>query len=191
MTLNDGVLLYHGSYAPIQTIDLSLCAEGKDFGKGFYLTDNLAQAENFVSNSLKKAKNVKKIPNEQNFGYVMTYKFNMPRQAVPSFVFETTSKEWLWFVAVNRRAKMAQKFKEVLSKELFEAEIVTGKIANDTTNPTIMAYLDGLYGDIKSDTAINFAINQLMPHRLNDQYCFLTERAISCLELVEVTRYEQ
>ena len=36
MILKDGMLLYHGSYAPIDKIDLSMCASGKDFGKGFY-----------------------------------------------------------------------------------------------------------------------------------------------------------
>lgn len=35
MKLEDGMLLYHGSYAPIDTIDLTVCASGKDFGQGF------------------------------------------------------------------------------------------------------------------------------------------------------------
>lgn len=121
--LEDGMILYHGSYAPINKIDLSLCAQGKDFGKGFYLTENFEQAKKFIGTSLRKAKNI-------------------------------------------------------------------GKIANDTTNPTIMAYLNGLYGDVKSDTAINFAISRLMPDNLKNQYCFLSERAVSCLEFVEVNRYD-
>ena len=121
--LEDGMILYHGSYAPINKIDLSLCAQGKDFGKGFYLTENFEQAKKFIGTSLRKAKNIR-------------------------------------------------------------------KIANDTTNPTIMAYLNGLYGNVKSDTAINFAISRLMPDNLKNQYCFLSERAVSCLELVEVNRYD-
>ena len=36
MNLEDGMLLYHGSYAAIDTIKLSKCASGKDFGRGFY-----------------------------------------------------------------------------------------------------------------------------------------------------------
>ena len=38
MKLKDGMILYHGSYTPVQNIDLTKCAAGKDFGKGFYVT---------------------------------------------------------------------------------------------------------------------------------------------------------
>lgn len=35
MTLQDGMALFHGSYAPIESIDLTQCSAGKDFGSGF------------------------------------------------------------------------------------------------------------------------------------------------------------
>ena len=85
---------------------------------------------------------------------------------------------------------MADEFRTDLNKELLNSEIIIGKIANDTTNPTLIAYLNGLYGNVKSQTAIQFAINQLMPDKLKEQYCFLSERAIACLEFVEANRYE-
>ena len=62
MKLEDGMLLYHGSYAQIDTIDLTVCATGKDFGQGFYLTESLGQARSFIKNSIRKAKGVGKIP---------------------------------------------------------------------------------------------------------------------------------
>ena len=37
MTLEDGITLYHGSYTEIDSVDLSKCLRGKDFGKGFYI----------------------------------------------------------------------------------------------------------------------------------------------------------
>jgi len=37
--------LFHGSNIPIEVIDFSFCHKGKDFGRGFYLSDNLEQAE--------------------------------------------------------------------------------------------------------------------------------------------------
>ena len=46
MKLNDGLLLFHGSYTPVENIDLKLCDPGKDFGQGFYLTSDLNQAQN-------------------------------------------------------------------------------------------------------------------------------------------------
>ena len=75
---------------------------------------------------------------------------------------------------MNRRYEMADEFRTDLNKELLNSEIIIGKIANDTTNPTLIAYLNGLYGNVKSQTAIQFALNQLMPDRLKEQYCFLT-----------------
>lgn len=191
MILKDGTLLYHGSYAAINKIDLAKCADGKDFGKGFYLTDDLEQAKRFIKNSLIKAKNEKKIPENQNFGYVTTFRYNAPKEDIPTYIFETVDNDWLWFVAMNRRYEMAKEFRERLKNELLSAEIVIGKIANDTTNPTLMAYLNGLYGDVESETAIRFTINQLMINRLKDQCCFLSEHAILCLKCVEAKKYER
>jgi len=64
-----------------------------------------------------------------------------------------------------------------------------GKVANDKTNITITAYLNGLYGNITSDRAVNFAIEELLPNQLEDQYCFLTQKAVDCLRFQEARRY--
>lgn len=39
------MILYHGTNIDIQLIDLVLCRPYKDFGKGFYTTDILEQAQ--------------------------------------------------------------------------------------------------------------------------------------------------
>jgi len=191
MILKDGMILYHGSYTAINKIDLSKCSDGKDFGKGFYVSDNLKQAKGFIKTSLIKAKGLKKIPESQNYGFVTAFRYHAPKDDIPFFAFDSAGVDWLWFVSMNRRHEMADDFRDNLKKELLSSEIVIGKIANDTTNPTIIAYLNGLYGNIKSETAIQFAISQLMPDRLKEQCCFLSERAISCLEFVEAKRYDE
>ncbi|MBQ9537815.1 MAG: DUF3990 domain-containing protein [Treponema sp.] len=43
------VILYHGSTVEIKEIDLSLSKPNKDFGKGFYLSDNFVQAYELAS----------------------------------------------------------------------------------------------------------------------------------------------
>ena len=43
---------------------------------------------------------------------------------------------------------------------------------------------------ILSEKAIKIAIDQLMPEHLIDQYCFLTQRAIDCLEFQEARKYD-
>ena len=39
------MILYHGSNVEIHEIDLTKSARGKDFGQGFYLSENEKQAE--------------------------------------------------------------------------------------------------------------------------------------------------
>lgn len=71
----------------------------------------------------------------------------------------------------------------------FTSEIIIGKIANDTTNPVITTYLNGLYGSLEDENAAKMAISLLLPNRLKDQYCFLSQQAVNCLEVIEVRKY--
>lgn len=190
MKLTDGMLLYHGSYAPVEKVDLNKCDAGKDFGRGFYLTADKKQAQNFIKTSLLKAKVRKVISDNQNYGYVTCYRYRTISNDIPVFEFSDANTEWLWFIALNRRNKLAEALSSVINKTIFNSEIIIGKIANDTTNPVITAYLNGLYGEVSDERSAEIAISLLLPNRLKEQYCFLTERAINCLETVEVYRYE-
>jgi len=84
MKLQDGMLLFHGSYVPVENIDLSKCFGGKDFGRGFYLTSDRWQARTFISSSLRKAqrnnnalKNQRKIRNSATFRLSATTATNL------------------------------------------------------------------------------------------------------------------
>ena len=52
--LDNGLLLYHGSYCEVRKPELEKCARRKDFGKGFYLTSSKKQAINFLKTSIAK-----------------------------------------------------------------------------------------------------------------------------------------
>ena len=185
--MKDGMLLFHGSYVPVENIDLSKCFSGKDFGRGFYLTSDIWQARKFFSSSLRKAQRNGDAPKNQKFGYVSTFRYHDNKLAV--YEFETTDRDWLWFIAVNRRRELAKPLIAKIDKALFNAEIIVGKVANDNTNPVIATYLNGLYGDFMTDKAIMSAIELLEPNNLSDQFCFLTKNAVKCLEFVEARKY--
>lgn len=187
MKLQDGMLLFHGSYRPVESINLNKCNWGKDFGRGFYLTSDAWQARNFINSSLRKAKNSGDAPIQQKFGYVSSFIFH--DNGLATYQFETADREWLWFVALNRRRGLAQVLKPKINKAIFNAEIIIGKVANDNTNPVITTYLEGLYGDYIAEKTIKTAVDLLMPDNLSDQFCFLTERAVQCLEFVEARKY--
>lgn len=187
MRLRDGMVLYHGSYAAVQYPDLAKCAPGKDFGRGFYLTSGEEQARRFIRTSLKKARGVGAVSAGQTHGYVSSFRLN-GAEGLSVFEFRTADVEWLRYVASNRRPEIAQRLMAEAQVGPDGADVIVGKIANDTTNAVITTCLNGLYGGIETESAANIAIGMLLPNRLKDQLCFRTERALGCLVLEDVTR---
>lgn len=126
----------------------------------------------------------------QAHGFVSSFVYRAPSNPLRVYEFPTADEQWLWFVASNRRADLAKEFAPRLDAVLRDADVVVGKIANDATNPVITAFLSGLYGPLSDQSATNTAISLLLPERLKNQYCFLTQRAVDCLEPLEVIRCE-
>ncbi len=72
--MEDGLILYHGSYCEVSEPDLSKCAKKKDFGQGFYLTTSREQAESFVKTSIVKALASGTLETSQSYGYISVFK---------------------------------------------------------------------------------------------------------------------
>ena len=167
--------LYHGSYCEVPVPDLSKCAGYKDFGRGFYLTSSRAQAENFAKISTGKAIAGKRIP-PQNFGVVNIYTCADPGELL-LFDYPDADAQWLHCVVAHRRNRY---FPELI-RRMAAYDVISGKIANDDTNITITAYLDGLYGEIGTERADEICISLLLPERLKNQFCFRTEKSLQTL----------
>ena len=179
LNLLDGMTLYHGSYCEISCPDLEKCAPYKDFGRGFYLTASYEQARKFIGTSLKKAKSQKLIDENQTYGVISTFKFHAADN-LEIKIYEEADSEWLHCIVAHRKKKT---FPEVVER-LKSYDIVVGKIADDATNVTILAYMAGIYGNIGSKEADDFCISRLLPERLDGQYCFRTMEALSCLTYI-------
>lgn len=112
--LEDSMLLYHGSYVSIPSIDLSRCMGGLDFGRGFYLTTSYEQAYNYVQLSVRKAKHLRAVPEDFDLldGQISVYKFHYDPNILAYF-FQEPSIEWLHFVAANRKKDL---FPQLLKK---------------------------------------------------------------------------
>lgn len=184
------IKLYHASYVPVETIDLTKCERSKDFGQGFYLTTDIDQAKAFIKTSCLKAIRKGEISSEHRYGYISCFNFDDLSADVRTFSFESADKDWLYFIAVNRRSELSYVLSKYIPSSLPEAEIISGKIANDTTNPVLTAFLSGLYGPVESEQAAKTAISLLLPDRLKDQYCFKTEKAVSLLTYEGSVKYE-
>ena len=136
--LQDGMLLYHGSYIGIPAIDLNRCFGGLDFGRGFYLTSSYEQAYNYVQLSVRKAMRIGTVPKDFNpeDGQISVYKFHYDPNIL-AYCFHGASVEWLHFVAANRKKDL---FPQLL-KKYGTIDIIGGKIADDQTAHTLQQYI--------------------------------------------------
>lgn len=177
--IEDGLILYHGSYCEVSEPDLSKCAKKKDFGQGFYLTTSREQAESFVKTSIVKALASGTLETSQSYGYISVFKLISSKQ-LRVYIYEEANVDWLHCIAAHRKKKL---FPEV-EVEMSKYDIIVGKIADDATNSTLTAYIGGVFGLAGNKEADDFCIRQLLPNKLKDQYCFKTSRAIECLNFI-------
>lgn len=118
--------LFHGSNVKVNEIDLSKSKPNKDFGKGFYLSDNENQAMEMASFK------------SMLLGGVPTITvFELDDKALRSSslkvkIFEDYSEEWADFVFANRDGYPTEEY-----------DIVYGPIADDKVGLQIRKLKDG------------------------------------------------
>lgn len=156
--------LYHGSTVVIDKIDLSVSKPNKDFGKGFYLSDNEQQAYEMAS---YKAAQLDMEPVVNVFEFderILTDSFsplNIKR-------FDNYCKEWAEFVFANRS-------NENSGIPIHCYDIIYGPIANDRVGLQIRNYMEH---NIDLET---FLERLKFIRGITFQYFFGTERAINLL----------
>jgi hypothetical protein len=159
------MILYHGTNADIEAIDLTKGLQFKDFGKGFYLTPNRETACRMAQ---KRAR---------LFGGTATLiTYELDDSAMQSDlklkVFpENASVEWLLFVDANRDRKSQQ--------PVHDYDIVVGPIADDGVVLQLTNYREGIYSPEE-------AARLLQDRYLDQQYYFGTERALNYLHKINV-----
>ena len=179
IALSNGMLLYHGSYTAVERIDLAKCRAGKDFGKGFYLTGDYEQARSFIPTSMKKILMEGYPVSNPSVGYVSVFRV-CDISALRTFCFQDADREWLHFVAYNRKTILFPEYADTYKTY----QVIGGKIANDQTARTLQLYVSGAFGEPVSKEADAFAIQQLLPNRLGDQYCFRDDAAVRQLVFI-------
>lgn len=159
------MILYHGSKYKFDEIDLSKCKDGKDFGKGFYLTRNLQQAIKWAKRNDGK-------------GFLYSYEFNEEclEESSSFFIRKLTKydKEWADFVCKCRL-------------ELYETrdDIIYDRMA-DSKFFILTSALERYYYHQISLKQLLFVAR--FTDESYDQYCFKTEKA--CKQLKPIKRME-
>lgn len=156
------MILYHGSNINITQIDLGISKVGKDFGCGFYLSADKAQALELAERKTEQL----------GIGTptLNTYRFDescLHNSSLSVLEFQEYSKEWAEFVLMNRHNRTR------VSSHCYD--IVIGPIANDAVGYQIRRFTSGLID-------MNKFLDELKYMKgVTIQYFFGTERAIEYL----------
>jgi len=158
--------LYHGSTEIVQFPTIQDSQRLLDFGKGFYTTTNVDQAEkwalikrNRLSAEAKSFVNVYQI--DDQLLHDVKYKVKQ---------FNEANEEWLDFVVNNRKEDKFHNY-----------DIVLGAVANDTLYKTLSLYETGIL--TKQETIIRLKV-----HKLFDQLSFHNNNLMN--EINFVSYYE-
>ena len=168
------MLLYHGSYAEIKTLDLAYGRFNLDFGKGFYVTGLKEQAEKWARRRASMIKLVENIENPEPV--VSIYDFDVDRPDLNIRRFTGYTEEWLDFVVSNRGAE-----EEKVDNEY---DVIFGNIANDDVAAVVDDYMRLLSKGRLDSSGKQFFLNQLQYSKPNDQFCIVTEKALNILFFV-------
>lgn len=153
--------IYHGSNQIVIRPNLLSGRKFLDFGGGFYATSDFSQAASWAVSKTSRIKSGRPTVNVYELD-----DFALANLKVLKF--DEPNKEWLEFVVANRKGLIPRP----------DYDIVAGPIANDSTLFVINNYISGVIDEYT-------ALSLLLPQKLKDQYAFLSERALNCLEFVE------
>ena len=165
--------LYHGTDAFFERPDLSMCRPFKDFGKGFYLTPDLAVAKRMAERCVERS-DWQGAPK-----YVYVYDFDdsdLSTLNVRRFT-PVINEEFAMFVMANRRLRTSATDHNRDNRY----DIVVGPIADDRMGVLFRRFEDG-------EVTLEYLINELKFKRLTIQYSFHTSTALLKLAMKEVRR---
>jgi len=159
------ITLFHGSIDLFTEINILKGKPYKDFGKGFYTTQNRNHA---VSLALRNQRIEEMRLRQQNLksnvnAYLYTYELDTSQLTGSSVKeFRDADKDWVLFVLANRRN----------NDKTHTYDIIIGPTADDDTRLCLRAYFAGAYGEVASDKAINTLLDNIEPDNLPQQIYF-------------------
>jgi hypothetical protein len=152
--------VYHGSDVKIETVDLSKCRIGTDFGRGFYVTGILKQAED-IAVRVASWHDATPVVTEFDFN-----EYAFEDRDFKVLRYDGYTDEWLDFIVRNRAS--------INSKPMHDYDIVEGPVANDDIAARIYDYLNG-------DVTKEKFIEELRFKKPMHQICFCTTASLQML----------
>ena len=166
---------HHGTNKVIGAINLGYSRSRTDFGKGFYLGNNLGVVRKWaISQSMAT-----ETPTVMRYT-LNDILFNLNDNGLNRLWFTSPTVEWLNFVRDNRKVDTQN---VVNTEPRHDYDIVYGPIANDRVVDVVDEYVDGLI-------TVEEAIQRIKVMPSVFQMSFHTPLAISCIDQT-LTEYQQ
>lgn len=159
------LVIYHGTVADFDEIDLYKSKNKRDFGRGFYTTVLEKQATEWAYR--------KSLRDKKTEYYVYRYAF-VRDESLDIKHFDALNKEWLEFIKDNRTKGGTQ----------HSYDIVIGPVADDDTMETVQLYIGGV---LTADEAVE----RLRYNDVNNQVSFHTQKALTAIEFMGREVYER
>lgn len=156
--------LYHGTNVEFDSIDLDKSLPYKDFGRGFYLTAILQQAERMAERK------------SHRMGKAVVQTYEISNEVINGLddcrvkTFKSPDEEWALFILSNRKRSVPP-FQH-------DFDIVVGSVADDGVAYVLSRYEEGTL-------SLKEALAELKFAHLSNQYCFCTEKAIKHLRRIK------
>lgn len=157
------IRLYHGSNMKVAVPDLLHSKPFKDFGRGFYLSDDKQQAWDLAFQKVKQMQTGKAVVSEFLFDELL-----LSSDELKAKIFSDYSEEWAQFVLDNRDQRKPQ--------PVHSYDIVYGPIADDGVTFQLRRYQGGVISLERLVEELKFAKG------ITFQYFFGTERALQTLK---------
>lgn len=155
------IRLYHGSTVAVRKPSLRPGRPNADFGKGFYTTSNLEQAERWAHIKQEREEALRAVVSVYEFDEALLNNsdWNIRR-------FTGADEPWLYFVTDCRKSRK------------HDYDLVQGPVANDKVFTTVNLFESGVL-------SAEAAILQLKAYKTYDQLSFHTDKTIGTLRFVE------
>jgi len=168
-SISDVLTVYHGTTSLFDVIDVTKGKPYKDFGRGFYITENYIHAQSLA---IRNKRLEQERYGRDSSAYVYTFSLDMEKvREFKILEFSVADLEWMRFVLANRNVR----------DRSHDYDIVTGPTADDDTSLVLKSYFGGLYGDVESEQALRLALDMIESEKLPAQIYFGSNDATQCL----------
>lgn len=156
------MIVYHGGTDIVKLPLVGVGREELDFGKGFYTSDVLSQAEAWARRLADRRRQVPVVNK-----YELNLEMAVSRYRYKKFPYY--DGEWLDFIVANRNGQALWK----------QYDQIEGGVADDRVVDTVEAYIAGLIDEAK-------ALERLSYFAPNNQLCITSQQLVDeCLSFVE------